>query len=367
MRLPGPALAAALMGAGSVLPATGSASEPERQPKLTFEALEGWRADDHLAALQTFRTTCRRAHRPALCRAAARARGPAAARRFFERWFVPVEVSPRGFLTGYYEPELAGTLQADKRFRVPLLAKPAGLVAKPANDLPGWPEGFSAALRSPSGYEPLPDRAAIEDGALAGRALPLVFLEDPVDAFFVHVQGSARIRLPDGRVLRVGFDGRNGHPYTAIGRVLAESEGVPPSEMTADRVAAWLRAHPDRAPAVMRANRSYIFFRILPVAPELGPIGAAGVPLSPGRSLAVDPRHWPYGSVFWLDGDLPEPGGGSQPLKRLLVAQDTGAAIVGHARGDLFVGSGHPAGASAALLRNPVRWIALRPRPPRRR
>lgn len=285
------------------------------------------------------------------------------ARSFFERWFEPVEVSARGFLTGYYEPELTGSLRPDGLFRTPLLARPSDLVAQPASDLPpGWPPGMTAARRTASGYEPLPDRAAIEDGALGEAARPLVYLADPVDAFMVHVQGSARIRLADGGTVRVGFDGRNGHPYTAIARVLAEQEGLKPAEMTADRLVAWLRAHPDRAPEIMRANRSYIFFRQVEGAPNDGPVGAAGVPLTAGRSLAVDRTAWPYGTPIWLDGELPQPDGSSETLQRLVVAQDTGAAIVGTARGDLFFGSGAEAGARASLTRHPVRWVFLRPR-----
>lgn len=347
--------------AGQAAPAAGS----------PFDALHGWAADDHAAALRAFRASCgsgaaRRAGLRPACRAA-RAAGDgtgAEARAFFERWFEPAEIAPDGFLTGYYEPEVPGAVAADAAHRTPLLSRPDGFVARPASGPPpGWPDGMTAARRTGSGYAPFPDRAAIEEGALGGASRPVVHLADPVDAFMVHVQGSARIRLPDGRVLRVGFDGRNGHPYTPVARVLADQEGVPRAEMTADRLVAWLKAHPDRAPAVMRANRSYIFFRVVEGAAEAGPTGAAGVPLTAGRSLAVDPAAWPYGLPVWLEGALPRPGGGSEPLRRLVVAQDTGAAIVGPARGDLFLGSGAEAGAQASLVRERVRWVVLRPRP----
>lgn len=291
--------------------------------------------------------------------------GTAAARRFFETWFDPVAVTrpgrDDGFLTGYYEPDFAAAATPEGALRTPLLTKPPGLVviergARP----PGWPDGMSAALRTASGFAPLPDRAAIEDGALDGRASPIAYL-DPVDAFMVHVQGSARLTLAGAGTMRVGFDGRNGHPYTAIARLVAERENLPPSSMTADRLVAWLRAHPDAAPGIMRQNRSFIFFRRMPDHGQGdGPIGAAGIPLTPGRSLAVDRQATPFGTPVWLAGELPDPSGGA--LRRLVVAQDSGAAIVGPARGDLFFGSGGPAGAAASLVRHPVRWTELRPR-----
>ncbi|WP_375460917.1 murein transglycosylase A [uncultured Enterovirga sp.] len=345
-------------------------ARPSGGPEVLFAGLEGWLADDHAGALRAFRAGCRSAktgvrHPTRTCRAAARV-GPSQpeARRFFERWFDPAEVSARGFLTGYYEPELPGSLTPDSQHRTPLLAKPADLVVRsPVGAPPGWPEGRTAARRTPSGFEPLQERGAIEDGALGEAAAPLVYLADQVDAFMVHVQGSARIRLPDGKLMRVGFDGRNGHPYTSIGRVLADQEGIAPAEMTADRLVAWLKANPDRAPGIMRANRSYIFFREVESKPGEGPVGAAGIPLVAGKSLAVDRSVWRYGTLVWLEGDLPRPEGGTEPLRRLVVAQDTGAAIVGPARGDLFFGSGTDAGARASLARQQVRWVVLQPRP----
>ena len=347
------------------LSAADASPNPTSRP-LPFSSLPGWAEDDHTAALAAFRRSCPAVRRPALCRAVARAGarpdGPTA-RRLFERWFAPVLVAPAGFLTGYYEPLLVGSSRREAPFLVPLLQRPAVLVDRPAGAPEGWPEGLSAARRTPRGLEPMPDRGAIEDGALGAEAPPLVFLADAVDAFTVHIQGSARIALADGRVMRVGFDGRNGYPYRSAGRVLAEQEGIPPAEMTANRLYGWLRAHPDRAPAIMRANRSYIFFREIPGAPQDGPVGAVGVPLTAGRSLAVDPAGQPYGTPVWLDGEIPRAEGGTAPLRRLVVAQDTGAAIVGLGRGDLFTGSGEEAGRAAGLMRHPVRWIALVPRP----
>ncbi len=357
---------------GAVLVATASLGIARAEPPpLAFSDLPGWAEDDHGAALRAFRASCasRQPRQPRhLCRAASRvpAGDASAARRFFETSFRPIEIDPRGFLTGYFEPEVGGTLTPDATHPTPLLARPAGLVVRADGPAPsGWPGALTAAFRTPGGYEAVPDREAIEAGALAASSRPIVYL-DPVDAFMVHVQGSARVRLLDGRVIRVGFDGRNGHPYTAIGRVLAEQEGIAPAEMTADRLWAWLKAHPEAAPAILRANRSFIFFRAVEAPAGDGPVGAAGVALSPGRSLAVDRLAWPYGTPVWLEGELPRPGGAAEPFRRLAVAQDTGAAIVGPARGDLYFGSGDAAGAAASLVRHPVRWVVLRPTPPRR-
>ena len=325
----------ALLGWLACAPAAGAA---EKAP--SFADLPGWAGDDHAAALAAFLRTCRGGR--ALCAAARAARdaGGAAPRLFFESWFEPAQ-EQQGFLTGYFEPEVPGSLTPDAAHPTPLLTRPASLAG-------------------------LPDREAIEAGALGAAARPLVYL-DPVDAFMVHVQGSARIRLGDGRVLRVGFDGKNGHPYTAIGKVLAEREGLPPSEVTADRLWAWLKAHPGKAPEIMRANHSYIFFKRVGTEAALGPVGGAGVPLTAGRSLAVDRRARPYGTLVWLEGELPQPEGGTAPLRRLAVAQDTGTAIVGPARGDLFFGSGERAGAAASLVRHPVRWVVLREKPQAKR
>lgn len=341
-----------------------SGEQPERLP--------GWSADDQAAGLAAFLRTCRSSatrETARVCRAAGRVRAGdmAAARGFFEAWFDAVpRVRPGrgdGFLTGYYEPEFAASPTRTAAFGTPLLARPAGLVViEAAPRPPGWPGDLTAALRTPGGFEALPDRGGIEGGKLGAAAVPLAYL-DPVDAFMAHVQGSARLALVGGGTMRVGFDGRNGYPYTPVARVVAEREALPPSAVTADRLVDWLRAHPDLSAEVMRQNRSYIFFRRMADGRAGdGPVGAAGVPLTAGRSLAVDRRVTAYGTPVWLEGEVPSPAGGTVPLRRLVIAQDTGAAILGPARGDLFLGSGVEAGRAAGLLRHPVRWTELRPR-----
>ena len=357
-------LSAALLALGLTLAAKAETGSSPR-PALRFSDLPGWAEDDHAAALVAYRRTCRPSTR--ICRSALRAgeAGGVAPRRFFERWFRPVDISPSGFLTGYFEPEVPGSVAPTADFPTPLRARPGGLEMRPDEVPKDWPDGLVAARRTATGWEALPDRAGIEAGGLGEEARPLVHV-DPVDAFMIQVQGSARIRLADGRVLRVGYDGKNGYPYTSIGRVLAIQEGVAPAEMTADRLWAWLKANPDKAPAVMRANRSFVFFKLAGTEERQGPIGAAGVALEAGRSLAVDHRVWAYGTPIWLEGELPRPEGGATPLRRLTVAQDTGTAIVGEARGDLFVGSGARAGEQAGLVRHPVRWVVLREAPRKR-
>jgi len=355
-----------------------------RLEALAFPDLTGWAEDDHAAALKTLRRTCATivagepSLRPAqtpdaglqLACAAALALDNAdghAAKSFFEEYFEPALVVPpsgQGFLTGYFEPEYAGSLEQTEAFRTPLLARPDDLVTVSQGEtLPGLDPMLQAARHTDAGYEPYPDRAAIEDGALGERARPVVFLESPVEAFVIHVQGSARIRLPDGGVIRVAYAGRNGHPYASIGKILVEQGRIPLGEMSLERLTAWLKEHPDEARAVMRQNRSYIFFRRADeIAPEDGPIGGAGVPLTPGRSLAVDRAIWSYGLPVWLEGELPVAQGRTEPLRRLMVAQDTGSAIIGPARGDFFFGSGPEAGTRAGLLRHSVRFVVLRPK-----
>lgn len=368
------ARAAFALGAWCAAAAPGLADRP-----IPFADLPGWAVDDHAAAFAAFRRGCAavrgRGAKPvrgpadpkrlaAVCAEALRegAASAATARRFFESRFVAVELSEPGFLTGYYEPELAGSLAPSPAFPAPLYRVPADLMPIPAG---ARSDGVTAGRRTGGGrLVPYDDRAAIDAGSLAGRGLELVYLADPVTAFFVHIQGSARIRLGDGRILRVGFAAKNGWPYTPIGRILIERGEIARADMTAARLEAWLRAHPAEAPALMRANRSYIFFRpVEGLDPALGPVGALGVQLTPGRSLAVDPAELPLGLPVFLDAALPlGPGGGTVPVRRLTVAADTGSAIRGAARGDLFLGSGEAAGRAAGLLRHPARFVVLVPR-----
>jgi membrane-bound lytic murein transglycosylase A len=245
-----------------------------------------------------------------------------------------------------------------------VLARPADLVSLgPGETLPGLDPSLRAARRTATGYAPYPDRAAIEDGALGEAARPLLYLRDAVDLLVLQVQGSGRVRLPDGRVLRVAYDGRNGRPYTAVARLIVAGGYLPLEGLTLGAWTGWLRANPDLARDLIRQNRSYVFFKLEAVGdPARGPRGGAGVPLTPGRSLAVDAALWPYGLPFHLAGTVADAQGQPLPLARLTIAQDTGSAITGPARGDLFVGSGAAAGAAAAALRHPIDVTVLLPR-----
>jgi membrane-bound lytic murein transglycosylase A len=325
----------------------------------------GWDRGDPRPALRAFRVG------PALrgdaeARRAAQALAPdpspGEARRFLERFFQPAATVPDGFLTGYYEPELPASLRREGPFRWPLYAPPADLVRLEAS-APGLDPDARFARRRPDGaLEPYPDRAAIEAGLLDGRGLEIAWLRSPVDRFFVHVQGSARLVLPDGAALRVGFAAKNGHRFTAIGRVLvARGElALPEADMAGIR--RWLASRPlEDGLALMRENRSFIFFRVVDdIGDRDGPVGAAGLPLTPFGSLAVDPRHHAYGSLLFVHA--PTLRIGARPFGQLLVAQDTGSAIVGPGRGDLFTGSGEAAGTLAGTIRHPCAFTALLPR-----
>jgi membrane-bound lytic murein transglycosylase A len=352
------------------------AADGARLEPVSIDSLPGWTDADAEAALTCFRRSLpalaartdgvRRGQFPdavlrAVGSASAKARGAGDARSFFKRWFDPFAVvssSGSGLLTGYYEPEVEGRLRAEPGFAAPMLARPADLVSTG----PGLPAGMAAARRTPTGLVPYFTRAEIEAGALAGRNLEIVHLADPADVFFAQVQGSVRVRLPD-RVIRLRYDGRNGHPYTAIGKVLVEAGLMRREEVTMQSLRAWLAAHPGDAPQLLRRNASYVFFAIDPsLRPQDGPRGALGIPLTPERSLAVDRTIWSYGLPFHVQASLPVPGGGDTPFARMLIAQDTGSAILGAARGDLFLGSGDAAGAVAGLMKAPARFTVLLPR-----
>lgn len=264
--------------------------------------------------------------------------GQARVRDFFERRFQPFAAGS-GLLTGYYEPELRGAEYPASPFLVPLYALPT----------------------PPPDGQPMPDRAAIETGALEGRGLELAWVDDPVEAFFLHVQGSGRIRLNDGRVLRLGYAGKNGHPYRSIGRVLVESGAMPLEAVSMQAIRDWLAAAgPGAAAALLRQNPSYVFFRpVEGLRPDQGPPGTLGVPLTPGRSLAVDPAFIPLGAPVFVATRDPLDGA---PLHRLLLAQDTGGAIRGPARGDIFWGWGKAATARAGRMREMAEIFVLLPR-----
>jgi membrane-bound lytic murein transglycosylase A len=346
---------------------------------LAFGDLIGWADDDHRAAFAAFRSGANvlADHPPKarglgidgaalaglLSQAAGLPADPPAgeARAFFETEFAPFEVPPSGsgFFTGYYEPEVAGSLVPTPAFGVPLYRTPDDLVEIGPGEAADLDPSFRFARRTAAGLGEHPDRAAIMGGALAGRNLELVYLGDAADAFFIHVQGVARITLPDGRRLRVTYAAKSGHPYTPIGRVIADRLGIPTATVTMQTIRTWLADHPTEAAEVMGQNRSFIFFREAAVADaNLGPIAAAKIPLVAGRSLAVDRLQHTFHAPVWIETTLPSGGA----FRRLMVAHDTGSAIVGPARGDIFFGSGDAAGAVAGAMRAGGRFVVLAPR-----
>ena len=364
------------------------AAEPLRLAGATLEAVDlarlpGFPGPDPAIALDAFRRTCAAPPVPmppsvvgdaaGLAAACARAATvpPEGAAGFFATAFdayrivrPAAEGGPErraGFLTGYFEPELTGSPVAAPGFTAPVLARPGDLVSlEPGETRPGLDPALRAARRTDRGLAPYPDRAAIEDGALGDAAVPLLWLH-PVDLFVLQVQGSGRVRLTDGRTVRVLYDGRNGRPYTAIGKLIVAEGHLPLDGLTLARWTGWLRDNPETARRLMRRNESYIFFRLAPVADAdadagAGPPGAAGVPLSPGHSLAVDSTLWRYGLPFWLEAT------GDPATGRLAVAADTGSAILGPARGDLYLGTGAAAGVAAGNLRASAGFVVLLPR-----
>ncbi len=328
-------------------------------PPRSVAELPGWGEDDLAAAVPPFLAGCRPPAMPAAICAEARALPPgdnAAARAFFERRFT-LRLAGDGLMTGYYEPEMAGADTPSARFSVPLHTKPEDLVQVDLGLFAADLRGRRTAGRVRDGrLEPYPDRAAIEaDGARPA----MLWLADPVDRFFLQIQGSGRIVMPDGSIRRVGFDGQNGRAYVPIGRILVEQGEIPRDQVSMQTIRAWLeQAGPERAQAVMDQNPSYVFFRDIPARPDQGPTGAQGVPLTPLRSIAVDRTEIPLGSPVWIVTTHPLTGA---PMRRLVMAQDTGGAIRGPARADLFWGWGEAAGHAAGPMKQPATLYVLEP------
>lgn len=329
-----------LRAAGLALALALPGPAPARQATiLDFAELRGWAADDHMAALRVFRGTCgdmAGGDWQSLCALAHEVRGAAAARSFFEAFFRPVLIedgTPMLF-TGYYEPELAGSRYRGGRYRYPVYGLP-----------PDAPQG-----------QPWLSRAEIEGGALAGRGLEIAWVDDPVEAFFLQIQGSGRIRLEEGGVLRLGYAGSNGQPYTSVGQALVARGALEPHQLSMEAIKAWVARNPEDGAALLRQNASFVFFReVSEVPPSRGPLGAMNRSVVGLRSLAVDPRFVPLGAPVWIEKE------GVEPLRRLMVAQDTGSAIKGAQRADIFFGTGPRAGRRAGQVRDGGRMVVLLP------
>lgn len=352
--------------------------------QASFADLSGWAADDHAAAFAAFRRSARHAaekpYKSGSLGIAAQAFADAfaaasvafavdaiTARRFFEDHFVPFRIVPdapgSGFVTGFYEPEVEASAERTDSFTVPLLGVADDLVKIDDVNRPAGLDPYLAfGRKTPDGVVEYFDRAAIEAGAIGGRARPLAWLADPVDAFFIHVQGAARLHMPDGTMRRITYAAKSGQRFTGAGRVLVDMGEIPLEDVTMQSIRAWFRMNPGRVAEILHRNRSYIFFREAPVDDSsLGPVAAAKVPLTPGRSVAVDRLLHTFGTPFFINAPMLV-AFGNQPFARLMIAQDTGSAIVGPARGDLFAGSGDAAGEIAGVVRHSADFFALVPR-----
>jgi membrane-bound lytic murein transglycosylase A len=291
------------------------------------------------------------------------------ARNFFETNFLPLRIrklgDAAGFVSGYYEPIFEGSRFPTREFTVPLYRRPPDLVAAGAAGPGGpFPNTGRAFRQTPSGeLVPYYDRGEIEDGALDGQHLEICWLRNATEALIAGIEGSARIRLEDGTMLRLNYDAHNGYPYVAVGRVLIERNLVPREEMSLQRIRDWMHDNPEDAKDVRRQNRSMVFFRILGLNDDREAIGAQGIPLSAGRSIAVDKALHVYGTPFFIEAELPLEGvRGNAAFRRIMIAQDTGSAIVGPARADLYFGTGEAAGQVAGRIRQAGRFAMLVPR-----
>lgn len=384
-------------------------AEPEAvvEPTLAltatpFAELPGWQEDDLAGAALAFSRSCRRllalsadasVGTPALettagdwhdaCNAllalgdaAADPAGPdaidtAALKSFFETYFEPFSArdlakdegeganADQGLFTGYFEAELHGSRSRSDDFPVPLYARPKDLITvdlgKFDPDLRG--KGV-VGLVVDGRLVPYPTRGEIEAGALADQGLELLWIDDAVDVFLLQVQGSGRVVLPDGEVVRIGFAAHNGHGYRSIGRKLIDAGELEAHQASWNGIRGWVEDHPDKAAELFAFNPRFIFFRVLDGD---GPLGAEGVALTPERSLAVDTRFIPLGMPLWLD--TVRPGGDDTPMRRLMVAQDKGGAIKGVVRGDFFWGYGDAALAEAGRMKSTGRYFLLLPKP----
>jgi membrane-bound lytic murein transglycosylase A len=348
--------------------------------------IAGWHEDDHLQAFKAFRASCKAIaaqrnpsadskplglslHHPCRIARTAEISDEAGVRAFFEAQFLPLRISrlgeAEGFVTGYYEPVIDGSRMQTDVYTVPVYRRPSNLfvrgVRADATGLPNKGQVFRKIGRRK--LAPYYDRAEIEDGAIAGRGLEICWLKSQTDLLFTQIQGSARVRLENGSTLRINYDAHNGYPYTPVGRILIDRNIIPKEQMSMQRIREWMEQNPDGAAELRRQNRSYVFFREVTLSDKDEAVGAQGVPLTPGRSIAVDKSLHVYGTPFFIEGELPiESEQSKTPFRRLMVAQDTGSAIIGPARADLYFGAGADAGKVSGRLRHGMRFVILVPR-----
>lgn len=356
---------------------------------VAWSDIDGWSVDDQAAAYKAFRASCRAIVRGAsgsrdtrpmatalvrICRQALAM--PTAdtgkARAFFEQYFRPSRINKLGdtdgFLTGYYEPIVEGSREWTPEFNTPLYRRPWNLVYSGRSRSP-TPETFPnkgakvGRLVGRRKLVPFYDRLDIENGALADRNLEICWLRSPVEVFFAQIQGSVRVHLQDGTMLRLNYDAHNGYGYTPVGRLLIDRGIIPKDQMSMDRIRQWMDANPDQAKELRGKNQSYVFFRVTNLSANEEPVGGEGVSLTPGRSIAIDRALHSYGTPFFIQADLPlDSDDPTSKFRRLMVAQDTGSAMVGPARADIYFGAGDAAARTAGRIRQPGKFTILIPR-----
>jgi membrane-bound lytic murein transglycosylase A len=384
---------AALLGLiGAPLAAFGDEVGPIVLPDTQYEpvewaGLEGWTSDDHAAAFAAFLGSCRtiQARRrqareltaiPAALKVTCEEARQAipldeeGARKFFETHFRPIRISKLGdtdgFLTGYYEPIIAGSRVPTGEFTAPLYRRPPNLVPAGRRKLgDAFPSKGVFVGRRVGRRKIVPyyDRGQIEAGALDGWHLEICYLRDQVDVLFAQIQGSARIRLEDGAILRLNYDSHNGWPYTPVGRALIDQKIMNKDQVSMQSIRDWMEANPDQAKEVRRQNKSYVFFRITDLSTEDEAVGGQGVRLMPGRSIAIDRALHAYGTPFFIQAELPIANQKTgTKFDRLMIAQDTGSAIVGPARADIYFGAGDEAARIAGRIKHPGTFVMLLPR-----
>lgn len=331
--------------------------ESVRLEPVSFQALPGWGKDSGLD--QAYEAYIRTAQSPQDV-------SSGDYQSFFETNFQPMKVlwsGPNGQVTGYYEPLLKGSLKKSSDYQVAVYRRPADLVCLiDDKQRAKFNDELTYVQATPNGQQPYPTRKEIESGALADKELELLYLKDHVDAYFLHVQGSGCIELKDGTCTRVTYAAKNGHPYASIGRILIDRGYISQEDMSLQAVQTWLRTHPQEAREIMWQNKSFIFFSVLTEEDaQLGPHGAAGVPLTPERSLAVDASIHALGTPIWVSAPtltLKHEEG----YHKLMIAQDVGSAIKGPERGDIFWGSGDEAGNLAGRTNHPANFFILLPK-----
>lgn len=393
------ALAAVLLTAAGCAPfgEGGPGKAPSTEAKLVFkrvgfDAMAQWPSDNLSPAFEAFHRSCevivkRVPSDPmggvpeygtvedwvAACESARNAKSgnQAELARFFEAWFQPVQVfngdDPVGLYTGYYEPELNGSRKRSPKFHTPLYLRPTDLVQVELGAFRPNLKGERIAGKVAEGkLVPYATRADIVSGALsASTSRPLVYVDDAVAAFFLQIQGSGRVKLNSGETIRAAFDGQNGHSYTAIGRVLVDRGEIDRSQLSMQSIRSWLDANPEKSAALMNENASYVFFKELPIDdPSKGADGAHGVPLIAEASLAVDLKYHALGAPIWIDAKAPAADATQEDgvLRKLYVAQDTGGAIRGPIRGDIYWGVGREAESIAGRMAHKGRMFVLLPK-----